>query len=106
MSVDKAVVWIETWRCDPPHRITHPEKYDELRSEFIARGWGDGCPALLGYSLDGRVQLVSGSQRWAAAHDAGLKQIPVVVVSYDDAREFWGSDQWIAWVQKPPMVVQ
>jgi len=73
-------VWVSPWRCDPPHRISHPEKLDEL-TRLLAKGWGKGHPALVGYPYGERIQLLSGSHRIVAAQRAHLKAIPLVLWS-------------------------
>lgn len=70
--------WLDPQACDPPHGVTHPDKEVDLAREFHVRGWHPDHPALVGYELGRRVQLLSGSHRWAAAKMAGIK-IPVVV---------------------------
>ena len=78
--------------CDPPHRITHLEKVCDICRSLAVNGWvGD---QLVGYLLDGRIQLINGSHRWAAAKELGI-HIPVVVVSYAYVQDIWGDlDKW------------
>ncbi len=87
------VTWIDPNTCDPPHRVTHPDKFLELVEMFSNKGWDTTKPALLGYTLD-KIQLISGSHRWAAANEANIK-IPVVVYSYAEIADIWGTDAWL-----------
>ena len=76
-------------QCLPPHRITHEEKFEILSLEFLLNGWGNHHPALVGYQNGSKVQLLSGSHRWAAALRAGI-DIPVVVFPRLEVEAAWG----------------
>lgn len=90
----KFFFWLEPVSCDPPHGVSHPEKVQALADAFDRTGWGVSCPVLVGYPLDGRVQLLSGSHRWAAATHARI-QIPVVIVPFADVEAAYGDlDAW------------
>lgn len=95
--------WIEPEKCEPPHRVTHPEFFRLLIKEFQEFGWRKGTPALLGYDFFNHIQLISGSHRWAAAKIVGIK-IPVMVNSYDDVLQKWGFDEWVKMVKNPPII--
>lgn len=86
--------WVLTKSCVPPHRITHHDKFVELAHQFSAHGWNLKHPALVGYQLE-KIQLISGSHRWAAAVKAGIK-IPVILYPYSKIRAIWGTDEWLA----------
>jgi hypothetical protein len=86
--------WLHPRLCLPPHRVTHPEKYEQLLEAFQSHGWDCGHPVLLGYPWDGKVQLVTGSHRWQAALDAGI-DIPVDLRSYGYMRSIWGTERWV-----------
>lgn len=88
------VQWIETRNCDPPHRVTHMDKFFELYDMFVLHGWDKNHPPLLGYFFDKKIQLISGSHRWAAADKAGIK-IPVLLFSYETITNIWGTDGWL-----------
>ena len=78
------------------------ERYEALRMAFTACGWALDKPVLAGYrALCGRVQLVSGSHRWAAARDAGIL-VPVWLKTREEVESFWGSDAWLEWVKGTP----
>lgn len=76
--------------CIPPHRVSHPEKVGYFYKQFLYKGWGKGYPKLVGYPWQGRIQLLSGSHRWAAALRARMP-IPVAVVPYEQVEEAWGN---------------
>jgi len=87
------VTWISPSRCSPPHRVTHPEKFQQLYLEFCASGWNKKEPPLLGYQMR-NIQLISGSHRWAAARLAKI-DIPVIIYSYKSIEKIWGTDEWL-----------
>lgn len=95
--MSQAVKWLSPSACAPPHRVARPEQVEGLAREFRARGWDPGAPTLVGYELDGAVQLLSGSHRWAAAELAGLALIPVVVRGLRRVQVSWGD--LIAWAE-------
>jgi ParB-like chromosome segregation protein Spo0J len=78
----------------PPHRITHPEKFEQLVNEFDTNGWDITEPVLIGYAWEEKIQLVSGSHRWAAAQEVDML-IPVEVYSYQYMSEIWGTEKWV-----------
>lgn len=82
--------------CDPPHQIGYPDKVAALQDAFAASGWDVSHPRLVGYPLGGRIQLLSGSHRWAASIGV-LDAIPVSVVALRDVEEAWGSPE--AWAE-------
>ena len=85
------IQWLPPSSCFPPHRVTHPDKAAELEAAFRDAGWDLRRPVLVGYPVpgEGRIQLLSGSHRWAAAERAGI-QIPVRIVPYSRVRSSWG----------------
>jgi ParB-like chromosome segregation protein Spo0J len=74
----------------PPHRVSHPEKLAELAERFVERGWGENQEALVGYPIDGSIQLLSGTHRHGAALLAGLEAIPVVVRAREEVEAAFG----------------
>lgn len=89
----KPIQWIDPKLCDPPHKITHPDKFQQLVKQFSKIGWNLSKQPLIGYYLD-KIQLISGSHRWAAANKAGIK-IPVILYDYKDIQDIWGTDDWM-----------
>ena len=95
-------IWFFPDFCDPPHRVARPEQVDDL-AEKLEEGWDRGCPALVGYPvLDQRgirIQLLSGSHRWAAANRVWT-MLPVVIVQFSEVDECWGTDRWFDLMKK------
>ena len=81
--------WLHPTRCKPPHKVTHPEKLEQLIVDFQLFGWMDSHPHLVGYRVLHTIQLLSGSHRWAAARVVGI-DIPVVVVPHQQVWDAWG----------------
>lgn len=80
-------------QCLPPHGVTDPEKMYALANSFATRGW-EGEP-LIGYRIeDGRIQLLSGSHRWAAARLMRKRVIPVRVYPEWYVQALWDTPQW------------
>lgn len=101
--MDRTITWLGTDQLDPPHRVTHPEHADALTADMARVGWRMGAPACLGYDLNGRVQLISGSHRWEACRRLG-RLMPVVVMPYAEVAALWGTDAWVSMVLNPPAV--
>lgn len=77
---------IPTRLCRPPHDPIDLELVDRISWSLILNGWV-GRP-LVGYGTR-RIQLITGSHRYAAAVDAEVTAIPVVVLP----RWAWGEIQ-------------
>lgn len=91
-------VWLSTRNTLPPHGIARVDQVADLTESFRRFGWDSHEPRLVGYMLPDRhsfkVQLLSGSHRWAAACRAGIR-IPVVIVPYDWIEKAWGDlESW------------
>lgn len=97
------ISWINPLLCRPPHRLTHPEKYEELIEEFEKNGWGHGFPALIGYKYESYIQLISGTHRWFAAVEVDM-DIPVVLYDPEYMIEIWGTDRWLELIGNPMLV--
>lgn len=83
--------WLRVEDCDPPHGVTHQEHASKLIASIINFGWNDR--PLQGYKLHDRIQLLSGSHRYAAAKWLDI-YIPVVLYEYDYLCSIWGTDEW------------
>ena len=81
---------VEPRLCLPPHRITSQEAFQRLLEAFLLKGWDHSKPSLVGYVVGNKVQLLSGSHRWAAALESETK-IPVVVLPKSLVEEAWGN---------------
>ena len=81
--------------CDPPHKVTRPEQVKFLRESFERGGWSPHAPDLVGYTWEGRVQLLSGSHRLEAAKQAGMHMVPVRIYPFKEIYESWGDlNKW------------
>jgi hypothetical protein len=89
----RPIQWIDSKLCYPPHKITHPDKFIKLAKCFSDTGWNLSKQPLIGYHLD-KIQLISGSHRWAAANKVGIK-IPVILYEYEYIKNIWGTDDWV-----------
>ncbi len=94
----RCFVWIDASDCDPPHGLdlssSHDaEKVDLLEKEFRKNGFNVEMPALVGYPLNDRIQLLSGTHRHLAAQRAGIK-LPVTLWLRSDIEETWGTELW------------
>lgn len=79
-------------RLDPPHKVTSPEHVWALQESMEQDGW-IGEP-LVGYIHNGRIQLLSGTHRRAAAIMADIK-VPVIVRPFSQVQEAYGDlDKW------------
>jgi hypothetical protein len=90
--------------CDPPHAVKDFDNFERLAEQFLKKegGWDLDKPVLIGYPLNGRIQLLSGSHRWAAAKVAGIK-IPVLVRQRSVIEEFFGNlEEWAKIMQPIP----
>jgi hypothetical protein len=93
MKFRTKVIWLNPSRCLPPHKITHPEKFETLYFEFKENGWSKNEPPLLGYQMK-KIQLISGSHRHAAAKCAKIN-LPVIIYPYKMIEKMWGTDEWL-----------
>lgn len=95
------VYWLQ-WRvCDPPHRVTNEQHRDDL-IEALRAGWNG--PALVGYELGDKCQLLSGSHR----HDASRildRLMPVRLFNRSVPTEAYGDlDKWRAMMDSAPHI--
>lgn len=88
------ISWVTPGACHPPHKVTHPEHVEELKASLEAEGWRE-TPRLVGYRWeDGKIQLLNGSHRWAAASELKLA-MPVRIVPFRLVVRAWGDlNKW------------
>lgn len=104
------VHWLAAGDCDAPHGLDMTTEHDRAKVErlvdaFMLRGFDRREPALVGYVKDGRVQLLSGTHRHAAA---GIACVPLPVVLWlgSDIEQAWGDlDKWRRVIQDIPVAV-
>jgi hypothetical protein len=104
------VTWLDPTDCDPPHGLDlrephHYEKVNMLIARFDEAGFDRTHGALVGYPLNGRVQLLSGTHRHEAAVRAGIK-LPVTLWLRSDVELAWGDlEEWKRLIQDVPVQV-
>ena len=92
------VTWLHPTDCIPPHGLDMTSPHDYLKVEmlyeaFVTSGFDKKKPALVGYPLDGKVQLLSGTHRHRAALMADI-ELPVTIWLQSDIIDKWGTDEW------------
>lgn len=94
------ITWLHPDDCDPPHGLNlSPGSRDSIKvawltEAFERNGFDKKYPALVGYPLEGRVQLLSGTHRHTAAKRAGIL-LPVTMFLRRYVEAYWGTDNWI-----------
>lgn len=91
--------WVSPEDCLPPHGLDMSakrdyEKVEKLIKAFKENGFDLNMPCLVGYPLDGKVQLLSGTHRHLAAKEANIK-LPVSLWLYSDIECTWGTPEWL-----------
>jgi len=85
--------------CDPPHGLDmSPGGRDDLKVQrlersFVESGFDQDEPALVGYPLNGRIQLLSGTHRHTAALRANI-MLPVALTLSSIVQAAWGTPEW------------
>ena len=102
------IKWLGADDCEPPHGLDMGSKHDAdkvemLEKQFTINGFDKRYPALIGYPLNGKIQLLSGTHRHAAACRSGAK-LPVILWLKSDIEESWGELQkWAKVIQDIPV---
>jgi len=84
--------------CDPPHGLDMTEggrdwlKVRHLEQCFREWGFDPGEPALVGYPLNGRIQLLSGTHRHLAAMNINM-MLPVRIILRSEWEAAWGTPE-------------
>lgn len=94
----RCLIWVEPKDCVPPHGLDMQWEHDRwkvaaLEEDFRNNGFDVSKSALVGYILDGKIQLLSGTHRHLAAQRAGI-QLPVTLWLRSDVQACWGTDLW------------
>jgi hypothetical protein len=92
------VVWVDPEDCIPPHGLDMETDHDfnkvaMLAEMFLKEGFDVTKPALVGYPIDGKIQLLSGTHRHRAALKIGMK-LPVTLFIRSDVERVWGTELW------------
>jgi len=94
--------------CDPPHKLDLSPgsrdsiKVDWLTEAFTKEGFSKQHSCLVGYPLNGRVQLLSGTHRHEAAKRAHIR-LPVKMVLRSLVEAYWGTDNWADLIKDIPV---
>lgn len=94
--------------CLPPHGLDlSPGGRDALKVEalteaFTTAGFDPAMPALVGYPLEGRVQLLSGTHRHVAASRAGIL-LPCTLLLRSVVQAAWGTPAWDTLIEDIPV---
>ena len=108
MRTARAFIWVDPSDCDPPHGLDlTPGSRDSLKvemlvEEFSRNGFDVNQPALVGYPLDGRIQLLSGTHRHTAALRAGIR-LPVTMKLRSVVMAAWGTSAWDQLIEDIPV---
>ncbi len=98
MRTSCQLVWMDADECVPPHSLDLSSEHDAAKVEMLVRafevnGFDKNYPALVGYPLNGVVQLLSGTHRHMAAKLTGTK-LPITLWLRSDVEERWGTELW------------
>ena len=69
---------VSLMEINPPHEVRDCKKFDALVTSMEQDGW-QGRPLLV-IRKDGEYKAITGSHRYAAACDAGLEEVPCVII--------------------------
>lgn len=104
----RTLVLLDASDCDPPHSLDlsagsrDSQKVERLTFAFETDGFDINEPALVGYVIDGRVQLLTGTHRHEAARRSGV-QLPVTIWLRSDVEGAWSTDDWQEIVRDIPV---
>lgn len=92
------MIWLHPNDCRPPHGLDLLSqktllKIEYLVDRFVKNNFDSREPALVGYPLDGKIQLLSGTHRHFAAKRAEVL-LPVTLWLRSDIEKAWGTDNW------------
>lgn len=100
-------IWLHPNDCDPPHSLDMESQRDfnkvrDLYRQFVDNGFNISMPVLIGYPLNGRVQLLTGTHRHMAAKWADIT-LPVSLRLRSDIERLWGTQDWLDVVKDVPV---
>jgi hypothetical protein len=73
-----------------------------LEEAFRTQGFDPNEPALVGYPIDGRIQLLSGTHRHEAARRADIF-LPVTLKLRSVVEGSWGTERWENLIEDVPV---
>jgi hypothetical protein len=105
--IAQIVLWVDPNDCIAPHSLDmnsarDANKVENLRQQFEKNGFDINHSALVGYPLDGKIQLLSGTHRHLAAKQANVA-LPVTLWLRSDIERMWGTDLWDKAIQDIPV---
>jgi hypothetical protein len=105
--ITQIVLWVDPNDCAAPHSLDmdsarDANKVGNLRQQFEKHGFDVNYPALVGYPLDGKIQLLSGTHRHLAAKQANVP-LPVTLWLRSDIERMWGTELWDTAIQDIPV---
>ena len=69
-----------------PRKYFSKESLDELTNSIKEQGVIQPIVVRHDKSLEGKYEIIAGERRWLASQNAGLHEIPVVILDVDDAK--------------------
>lgn len=107
MRKSKQYMCVSPDDCLPHHGLDMKskrdyEKVERLAKEFKANGFDLNMPALVGYPLENKIQLLSGTHRHLAAQQANIK-LPVSIWLRSDIERMWGTELWTTVIEDIPV---
>lgn len=84
----RSLVMLHPDDCVPPH-AADDAKMQKFIKWFEKAGFDKDHPAIIGYPFNGKIQLLSGSHRWAAAKETNT-MLPVTLWLKSDVEKAWG----------------
>lgn len=92
------IIWVLAEDCIPSHSLGLQSKHDREKVEYLAQefakyGFDPNFPALVGYPLDGKIQLLTGTHRQLSGELSNTK-IPMSMFLRSDIEKAWGTTVW------------
>ena len=69
-----------------PRKHFDKENLEELTNSIREQGVIQPIVVRPDKALDGKYEIIAGERRWLASHNAGLHEIPVVILNVDDVK--------------------
>ena len=69
-----------------PRKIFNKQSLEELSNSIKERGVVQPIIVRRSKVIDGKYEIVAGERRWLASQNAGLNEIPAVVIEADDTK--------------------
>lgn len=107
VRVANKFIWLSAEDCDPPHGLDmdSPRDFNKVRdlaTAFAEEGFDLDMPVLIGYPLNGRIQLLTGTHRHRAAEWTNTK-LPVSLRLRSDVERLWGTGEWNELIKDTPV---